>query len=212
MGLFVKRSGVGGSGPMYSISKTKTMLIVGLGNPGEKYEKTRHNIGFVIIEELAKSLSSDGWKTKKDLLCELTVANAEKTKIILIKPNNFMNNSGITVSKVVHYFGLQPTDITVVYDDIDIEFGSIRMRAGGSSGGHNGVKSVIEHIGEDFNRVRIGVANEVSPKSDSAKFVLSKFSKTEQEHLPNLKKEAVAALEESIHTGLINNDTRKFIL
>lgn len=212
MGLFVKRSGFGGSGPMYSISQTKTLAVVGLGNPGEKYEKTRHNIGFLIVDSLAQAISADNWKTKKDLNCEISTTTLDKTKVLLVKPNNFMNNSGVSVSKVIQYYGLQPSDITTVYDDIDIKFGLIRMRVGGSSGGHNGVKSIIEHIGEDFNRVRIGVANNVSPKQDSAKFVLSKFSKAEQEHLDNLKREAVSALEESLYSGIINNDTRSFII
>jgi peptidyl-tRNA hydrolase, PTH1 family len=113
---------------------------------------------------------------------------------------------------VANYYGLQPTDITVVYDDIDLKFGSIRMRVGGSSGGHNGVKSIIEHMGEDFNRVKIGVSNDTSPNQDSAKFVLSKFNKEEQTHLNDLKREAVSVLQEAIYTGIINNDTRNFIL
>jgi peptidyl-tRNA hydrolase, PTH1 family len=212
MGLFVKRSGFGGSGPMYSISRTKTAVIVGLGNPGEKYSDTRHNIGFLVVDKLAKSISADNWKTKKDLSCDLSTTTVDKTKVLLVKPNNFMNNSGSSVSKIIQYYGLQPTDITAVYDDIDIKFGHIRTRVGGSSGGHNGVKSIIEHIGEDFNRVRIGIANDISPKQDSAKFVLSKFSKAEQEHLDNLQREAVAALEEFLYSGIINNDTRSFII
>lgn len=123
-------------------------LIVGLGNPGEKYEKTRHNIGFILIDQYL------GDVRYKEGFSSLYI---KTDKAYFQKPQTFMNDSGLAISKLMQYYKISAEDVYVFYDDMDLEFGSIRIRDKGSSGGHNGIKSIISHIGENFNRIRFGI-------------------------------------------------------
>ena len=193
MGLFQKKPQFGTSAPAYTLGMQRAVLIVGLGNVGEQYSGTRHNLGFACVDALAESQNIDGWTDNKGLKSLVTTGNIADTRVILCKPTTYMNNSGEAVQAVSHFYKIQPRDIVVVHDELDIDFGQIRTGMGGGSAGHNGVKSVIEHIGADFGRVRIGVG----PKSpgtdlpagrqvDSADFVLAKFSEAEQPQLKNL--------------------------
>jgi PTH1 family peptidyl-tRNA hydrolase len=134
------------------------------------------------------------------------------TRIILVKPTTFMNLSGEAASAVGHFYKIAPDRFVVVHDELDIPFGQIRMRTGGSAAGNNGVQSIIEHMGEEFNRVRVGIRNEIAQKADSANFVLGKFSKDEQGHLPELLRETNAILSELIHGQQFTAETRSFLI
>lgn len=134
-----------------------TKLIVGLGNPGEKYHETRHNIGFMLVDQLAKK-----WNLtfSKDKIFQAEIASTflYGEKIYLIKPITFMNESGKAVQALLAYYGLEMSDLLVIYDDLDMKVGKIRLRSQGSAGGHNGIKSIINHLGsQDFNRIKIGI-------------------------------------------------------
>jgi len=208
MAFFQKKPQVQSSAPLYSIGANKTVLIIGLGNPGNEYSGTRHNIGFEILDEFAQKNDFPGWVSKKDLKCELTTQNMGENRVILCKPATFMNSSGEAAQAAQRFYRVYNQNTLVVYDELAIPFGSLRTRVGGSDAGHNGVKSLIQHIGDDFGRLRIGVGSDIASKSDASKFVLGKFSKTEQEHLPQIIREAGAILTEYIFSGQLPHETR----
>jgi peptidyl-tRNA hydrolase, PTH1 family len=212
MALFQKKPQVGSMVPIYTLGLQKTVLIVGLGNIGKKYDNTRHNIGFACIDSLAISQLIDNWTDKKDLKSQVATGTIGDTRVILCKPTTFMNKSGEAVQAVGHFYKVQPASIVAVYDELDMNFGQIRTRMGGSSAGHNGIKSLAQHIGEDFGRVRIGIGPKQPEAIDSADFVLSKFSKDQQAQLPNLIKETTAILTEFIHSAKLPVETRTFLV
>lgn len=157
-------------------------LIVGLGNPGAEYAKTRHNVGFMVVDALG-----DDWKLEKKLkseVCEITIADH---KALLIKPQSYMNNSGEAVQAIATFYKVDPSEIVVIYDDVDLEFGKLRVRHGGGSGGHNGIKSIIQHTNDTFIRFRVGIRNEtVKNPIPTDKFVLAQFTTEEQQHMPDI--------------------------
>ncbi|MEI0581037.1 aminoacyl-tRNA hydrolase [Brachyspira pilosicoli] len=160
-----------------------TKLIIGLGNPGEEYKNHRHNIGFIIIDKLAQNLSLKFDNNKKKSL--FTRAKLNNIDFILLKPQTFMNLSGESAIYISKFFNVQPEDIIVVYDDMDIPFGTFKIKKGGSSGGHNGIKSLIAHLQtEDFIRVRVGIGRPSFGKKVND-YVLSSFSKSERENIDN---------------------------
>lgn len=131
-------------------------IIVGLGNPGNEYAKTRHNVGFMLVDALAEHLNINLWKEKFNAQIAETRIGTER--VLLVKPQTYMNNSGEAVGPLMRWYKVEPEDIIVAHDDMDIPAGAIRIRKKGSSGGHNGIKSLIAHIGsENFARVRMGV-------------------------------------------------------
>ncbi|HEY8395285.1 MAG TPA: aminoacyl-tRNA hydrolase [Bacilli bacterium] len=147
------------------------LMIVGLGNPGRNYQGTRHNIGFMFLDKLVQDLG-ETFSLKKDLRAEVAEFHHNGEKIILLKPQTFMNLSGEAVLLALKYYKLSPDDILVVYDDMDLPEGKIRIRKGGSSGGHKGIKNIIELLNtQDIKRIRIGIG---SAKSDCIDYVLSK--------------------------------------
>ncbi|MDZ4743449.1 MAG: aminoacyl-tRNA hydrolase [Verrucomicrobiota bacterium] len=156
-------------------------IIAGLGNPGSKYEKTRHNIGFTVLDqwthqESVKFTEKREWKT---LFAELRY---DGQRVILLKPLTFMNNSGESLHAVQKWFKVRPEHIMVLVDDTALPPGQIRFRSKGSSGGHNGLKSIIQHVGtEQFARGRIGIGNKPHPQADLADFVLGQFAPDEIE-------------------------------
>lgn len=211
MGLFVRRENTDSSSlPSYSIGLNQSILIIGLGNPGKEYDFTRHNIGFYCLDDFAQTQDAKPWVTKKDFRCELTNFTVAGTRVILCKPTTFMNNSGEAVQAVQHFYKISPAETVIVHDELAIEFGQIRTRNGGSSAGHNGLNSIIEHGGESTCRVRIGVHNLVADKADQAEFVLGKFTKSEQAKLPALSKEVSTILTEFLASGDLPHDTRSF--
>ncbi|MBX4190902.1 aminoacyl-tRNA hydrolase, partial [Candidatus Saccharibacteria bacterium] len=149
-----------------------------------------------------------GWMAKKDLKCDLTINTLGENRVILAKPETFMNQSGQAGQAVHRFYQLHNQNTLAVYDELAIPFGSLRTRLGGSDAGHNGVKSLIQHLDEDFGRLRIGVGSEISKKADAADFVLGKFSKQEQEALPQIIKEACAIITEYIFSGQLPHETR----
>ena len=213
MGLLQKRPQIGESIQLYSLGLNKTVLIVGLGNPGKKYDDTRHNVGFTCLDEFAKANEFPGWVNKKDLECSLTQATLGDTRVLLIKPITFMNLSGEAVQAVANFYKIAPEGIVVVHDELDVPFGQIRTRVGGSAAGHNGIKSVIEKIGEGFGRVRVGIGPKMPEQVDSADFVLQKFTTKEQAEMSPLTREVLAILSEYVFGDhVLPHEIRSFIL
>lgn len=188
------------------------LLIVGLGNPGAKYAGTRHNIGFAVVDKLAQDMGFADFTPNKDFTAEITEHTIGNKKVLLAKPSTYMNESGIAVQKISQFYKIPLSDVVVVHDELSIAFGQIRMRVGGQSAGHNGIKSLIAHCGADFGRIRIGVKNEFTPKDDTSNFVLSKFTKEEKTHLPALITEATLVISERIYGGSLPHDTRTILL
>lgn len=154
-------------------------MIVGLGNPGSQYEKTRHNAGFLALERLEKQLNAPAEKLRHKALCtQVTYAGQ---KLLLVKPQTFMNASGLAVRQAADFYKIPPERIIVIFDDISLAVGRLRVRPSGSAGGHNGIKSIISSIGSDqFPRVKIGVGAKPHPDYDLADWVLSVIPKQEQ--------------------------------
>lgn len=174
--------------------KSECWLIVGLGNPGKEYEYTRHNCGFRALDILAQKLSCKIDKCKfQGLYGQVTVQNR---KLYLLKPLTYMNASGRAILQLSAYFHIPPQRIIVLFDDISLPPGRLRVRGDGSAGGHNGIKSIIAEIGsQEFPRVKIGVGSKPNPDHDLADWVLSPFSQCEETALkPALERAADAAL------------------
>jgi len=160
-------------------------LIIGLGNPGAKYEKTRHNVGFMIVDELQKSDAGfSNWKEDKKNKSLIS----KSSKLILAKPQTFMNNSGQAVQSLMSYYNIDLENILVIHDDVDILLGKIKIQKGRSAAGHKGVQSIIDQINsKDFTRLRIGVARKSRTKmGDTARFVLRKFTILERKKIKKI--------------------------
>jgi PTH1 family peptidyl-tRNA hydrolase len=211
MALFQKKPQVQSSAPLYSIGAHKTILIIGLGNPGKDYAGTRHNIGFAALDEFAAKNDFPGWLAKKDLKCEISVQNLGENRVLLCKPAAFMNNSGEAAQAVQRFYRVYNQNTLAVYDELALPFGSLRTRLGGSDAGHNGVKSLIQHLGDDFGRLRIGVGSDVAKKADAADFVLGKFTKKERAALPQILREANAITTEYVFGGQLPHETRTVV-
>ena len=154
-------------------------LIIGLGNPGSEYLNNRHNLGFMALDSLSEHYQFEAWKSKLDGLFSTKFFGSEK--IILVKPQTFMNLSGICVAKFKQFFKINEKNIFVIYDDIDLNFGDRKLKLGGGDAGHKGVRSISQHLGtKDFNRIRMGIGRP-SKKEEVSSFVLSNFSKTESD-------------------------------
>ena len=179
---------------MFKKSSGENWLIVGLGNPGREYEKTRHNAGFRALDILADQLGTKVDKLKYQGL--YAQVNYEGKKLFLLKPQTYMNLSGRSVLQLSAYFNIPPQRIIVMFDDISLEPGRLRIRADGSAGGHNGIKSIIQEVGsQEFPRVKIGVGAKPHPDYDLADWVLSAFTSLEEKALAvSLENGAKAAL------------------
>lgn len=213
MGLFAKQPAQLKQNIPYTVSfANKTKLIVGLGNPGKEYEMSRHNTGYIIIDQFAVKNNFLGWRLDKQFKGYITENKLGSTRTILLKPNTFMNLSGESVIAVMNYYKINLKDILVIYDELSIPFGTIRSRVGGQSAGHNGIKSLIEHIKPDFGRIKIGIKNSHTAKLEQSKFVLEKFSKKEQDNLNTIISEACGLITESIFGDSVPIDSRKVLL
>lgn len=177
-------------------------VIVGLGNPGNQYSATRHNVGFVTMDFMAERLSIKINKNKhKALIGECEISGE---KVLLVKPQTFMNLSGESVLDIFEWYKLKPSQLIVIYDDIDLPVGKIRIRPAGSGGSHNGMKSIIHLLkNQDFTRIRIGVGKQPD-YMDLADYVLSKFKPEEVEPMEDSVRRAAFAVEEIIKNGLQN--------
>ena len=171
--------------------------IVGLGNPGVEYAGTRHNIGFDVVDELARrwTVRLRKWKNTADL------AVVTDREVVLVEPKTFMNESGLAVSAVMAFYKIQPADVLVVVDEVQLPLGKLRLRWSGSAGGHNGLKSVIAHVGTEFPRLRIGVERG-HPESVLRNHVLSKFPPSERDVVERAVGRAADAVETFVSEGL----------
>ena len=186
-------------------------LIVGLGNPTAKYEKTRHNAGFDVIDAIADKYGIELNLRKGKAFCG--TGYIEGQKVMLAKPQTYMNLSGESIRSILDYYKVDPeTELIVIYDDISLDVGKLRIRAKGSAGGHNGIKNIIAHVGGPvFPRIKVGVG-EKPPKYDLADYVLGHFSKAEQELMEEGYKDAVKAVEMIVSgdiSGAMNEYNRK---
>ena len=164
-------------------------MIVGLGNPGKQYERTRHNSGFMAVDKVAETLNLNIDKK------EFAALTAKNNQVILVKPQTYMNNSGEAVSQIMKYYHIDINDLLIIYDDLDLKYGQLRLRLKGSSGGHNGIKSIINYIhSENFKRIRIGI--EKNPLIETADYVLGKVEKDKQQLFDDsIEKASQAAIE-----------------
>jgi PTH1 family peptidyl-tRNA hydrolase len=174
-------------------------IVIGLGNPGREYAQTRHNIGFFVVDELARRHGAQGWK--KRFRSELSEMLLNGEKLVLVKPQTFMNLSGHAVREVVNWYHLPLDEVLVVSDDIDLGFGVLRMRAQGSAGGHNGLTSVFEQLGTNrVARLKVGIGR---GRSAAVSHVLSRFSAVQQEHLSEVVGRAADAVERWAADGIV---------
>lgn len=186
-------------------------LIVGLGNPGDKYKDTRHNVGFMVVDKLAHELGGADIRWETSLKHKASIAKAGEA--ILVKPETFMNASGIAVKSIAVFYKMNPEDIWVVHDDLDLPLGKIRIRVGGASAGHHGIDSVIRELKSDaFVRIRLGigrgksgsgaVADRMLHHSSVVDFVLSRFGRSEAGEFKHLVKHGVEAVRIALFKGV----------
>ena len=175
-------------------------LIVGLGNPGPKYAANRHNAGFRCVERFGSTLGLTFDKLQKQ--ARVALGDVHGQRVILTKPQTFMNESGRAVGRLVRFYKVQLGRLLVVYDDLDLPLGTVRLRPGGGSGGHKGMRSIIEHLGsEDFPRLRIGIGRPPG-RMDPAAYVLQDFSADEEPLLEDALEQAVIAIETWLRDGI----------
>ncbi|MBD3311635.1 MAG: aminoacyl-tRNA hydrolase [Candidatus Magasanikbacteria bacterium] len=173
-------------------------LIIGLGNPGKKYEKTRHNVGFMVLDKLHNKLLNKGvseWQLSKKFNAMISGLTVSGEKIILAKPMTFMNASGQAVQLIAHYYKISPEDIIIIHDDKDIELGEIKIQNERGDAGHNGIRSIQKNIkSNEFTRIRVGIGSSDKKMKDVSKFVLSKFSIFERKKVDDTINKAVNIL------------------
>ncbi len=174
-------------------------IIAGLGNPTKEYDKTRHNVGFAVIDQLADRYGIDVSERKHRAFCGKGVIEGQK--VLLVKPQTFMNLSGESLRSAMDYYKALPEKLIVIYDDISLPPGQLRIRLKGSAGGHNGIKNIIAHLGtQEFPRIKVGVG-EKPPRMDLKDYVLSRFSKGEQELMEEAFREVAQAVAMMISDG-----------
>jgi PTH1 family peptidyl-tRNA hydrolase len=178
--------------PEYALQPTGPFLILGLGNPGREYRNNRHNVGFMVLDQLAARLGLSFTRLEaKALVCK---GDYQGQRLILAKPQTFMNLSGSSAASLLRYYKIPLEYFVVVYDDVDLPLGVIRMRPGGGSGGQKGMASIIDHLGtQEFFRLRIGIGRPPG-RMEAAAYVLEDFSAQEQEELPPLLDRAIEAI------------------
>ncbi len=180
-------------------------LVIGLGNPGQKYEQTRHNVGFLVMDRLAHC---SGAEMANHLKWRAHVAKLPESHAVLMKPQTFMNESGQSVAAALRFYKWKPEQILVVYDDVSLPFGALRFRKSGSAGGHNGIRSIISHLGDDqFPRLKLGIGNMRQEEKKKAGgsltgHVLGKFSTEEQNQLENTLATAAEAVQFALSEGI----------
>lgn len=176
-------------------------LVVGLGNPGPQYAKTRHNLGFMVADLLAARMGAS-FKVHKRSGAEVTTGRLGGRPVVLAKPRTYMNESGRHVGPLAKFYSVAPADVIVIHDELDIDFGRVRLKLGGGEGGHNGVRSIANALGtRDFQRVRIGIGRPPG-RRDPAAFVLEPFAATERAEVPTLCELAADATELLVQVGL----------
>jgi peptidyl-tRNA hydrolase, PTH1 family len=210
MGLFVKRHNAGEHAALYTLGSSRTVLVVGLGNIGTEYEKTRHNLGFSCLDYYAKRHEFPNWHEKKDLKCLITSLTIGSTRMILAKPTTLMNLSGQAVGLISNFYKVPLSNTLIIHDELDLDFGVIKTKLGGGSAGHNGLKSIISQVGEEFARLRIGIGR--PQQQDPTSFVLDRFTKEEEVNLLDLKKETTSLIDEFAAGDELIPQSRHFVL
>lgn len=187
-------------------------LLIGLGNPGIKYQNTRHNVGYLVLDEIAKKyFPKSKWKKEPKLKSLMITGNINGQNVILAKPITYMNNSGDAVQALVAYYNLSLDRIWVIQDDFDLELRKIRVRQEGSSGGHQGIQSIITAIGSDkIARFKIGIKNKEADIIPTEKFVLQEFNQTEKRKLKKIIQEAANQIVKALEEGIENLSTEYF--
>ena len=181
-------------------------LVVGLGNPGSKYEHTRHNVGFDVLSKLQDKLGVMGEREKFQGL--ISEKNIDGEKVLFLKPQTYMNLSGNSIIEVVNFYKIDPEhDLIVIYDDMDLPVGKLRVKEKGSSGGHNGIKSIISHVGDKFLRIKCGIGKS---QYDTVDFVLGKFPQEEKEAVENMMDSAVNCAIDMIKEEKLQNIMQKY--
>lgn len=187
----------------FSNKSSYDYIVAGLGNPGAKYEMTRHNAGFLAMDLLAIHENIDIKKLKHHSLVADAVINGKRC--LLMKPQTMMNNSGEAVGEAARFYKIPPENVIIIYDDISLDIGQTRIRRKGSAGGHNGIKSIIAHLGsENFPRIKVGVGKKPNPEYDLVNWVLGRFPKEQEKDLKTALENSVSALE-----LLVNGDIDK---
>ena len=181
-------------------NENNTLLVIGLGNVGKEYEGTRHNIGFEVADKVSEALDIRFSENKK-----LQAEVAKKQSLVIAKPTTFMNRSGLSIAKLKDYYKVEMENVIVVSDDFNLELGKVRVRYGGSPGGHNGLESVMSQIGGQFWRVRVGIGDIGDRKAE--KFVLEKFNKSEQGEVSEVIDKATSYLVDLMSCGEIKNES-----
>lgn len=185
---------------MFFKSGSVSWIVVGLGNPGSQYDKTRHNVGFRVIDKLAENLGVKVNRSKFKALTATVTIGGEK--VLLLKPQTYMNASGLSVEPAASFYKVPRERILVVFDDVSLPVGKIRCRADGSAGGHNGIKSLISSLGgQDFPRIKVGVGEKPHADYDLADWVLSKFTAKEEKDLAPAISNAAEAVEYFLKQG-----------
>lgn len=175
-------------------------VVLGIGNPGRRYENTRHNIGFLILNTFAAKKNLSFYPSSGDYFC--TEGNSAGNPFLLVKPSTYVNNSGLAVLQILSKYNIELKNMLVIVDDVNLKIGNIRVRASGGDGGHNGMKSIIYHTGSnDFPRIRIGIGSEFT-KGDMADYVLSKFHKDEKEQISTASETVLKLIEEFVAGGI----------
>ena len=185
---------------------TTLMLLAGLGNPGDRYAGTRHNVGFLVLDRLAARAGA-GFRPQPRLQGDLADVGSGEQRLRLLKPSTFMNNSGQSVRASLDWFGWGPEQLLVIVDDMDLPLGRLRLRASGSAGGHNGLRSIIQHLGSDaFARLRIGIgapgASPVERRERTVGHVLGRFAEAERPLLDQVLQEVVDGIDRIQRLGL----------
>ncbi len=179
-------------------------LIVGLGNPGDQYNGTRHNLGFFEIDKLSNNENFTEWKMEKKFNAILSSGKIVNEKVTLAKPQTYMNNSGVAVAKIANYYKITPSDIIVIQDDLDLPMGTLRISHNASSGGHKGIQSIIENIqSQEFIRLRIGISGEKMGETPAEDYVLQKFSQEEKNIIDSGAGLLIEAIETTIGMGVL---------
>jgi PTH1 family peptidyl-tRNA hydrolase len=174
-------------------------IVVGLGNPGQEYSATRHNVGFMVIDELARRWGVSNWKNRKEALI---VEHRKEEPVLLVKPQTYMNLSGVAVGELARWYKVAPEDVIVIFDDMDLPTGRLRLRMKGGSGGHRGIESLLTHLPNDsFPRVRIGIGRPPTGWQ-VVDYVLSRFTVEEQPLLVEAIDKAAEAVESIITQGM----------
>ena len=197
MAIIVKKATISpDTAPLYTSSLEKTRLFVGLGNPGQQYSQNRHNVGFMCLDQLA-NIYEGTWQHKKDFKSHLAHIDLSGLRLLLIKPQTYVNLSGEAIALIAHFYKLQADEIYIIHDEIRLPFGTIEILASKNSFGHNGLKSAQQYLGETLQLMRIGIGPKKPEQIPLTDFVLADFTQEEQQQLPKITKEVCSLIGEA---------------